>query len=123
MGGESGRGSGWVGSDFLSAIAGRVGSRFRRVGSGQVQKCDPWTTLIWRNQTFWGGEQKVEWSSGSKDGNKIPPENITMETKGHVKKRGSSFSERHLGNVIPKPYVEELAESMWNTGFEGDEGI
>ena len=28
------RGSGRVGSDLLSAIAGRVGSTFRRVGSG-----------------------------------------------------------------------------------------
>ena len=34
MGEGSGRGSGRVGSDFLSAIAGRVGSTFRRVGSG-----------------------------------------------------------------------------------------
>ena len=31
-------GSGRVGSDFLSAIAGRVGSTFRRVGSGRVQE-------------------------------------------------------------------------------------
>ena len=31
-------GSGRVGSDFLSAIAGRVGSIFRRVGSGRVQE-------------------------------------------------------------------------------------
>ena len=29
-----GRAAGRVGSDFLSAIAGRVGSTFRRVGSG-----------------------------------------------------------------------------------------
>ena len=48
----SGRGSGWVGSDFLSAIAGRVGSTFRRVGSKfrrsdrvRSKKSDPWTTL------------------------------------------------------------------------------
>ena len=40
MGEGSGRGSGRVGSDFLSAIAGRsgVGSTFRRVGSGRVQE-------------------------------------------------------------------------------------
>ena len=42
---ESGRGSGRVGSDFLSAIAGRVGSTIRRVGSSRVKKSDPWTTL------------------------------------------------------------------------------
>ena len=36
MGEGSGRGSSRVGSDFLSAIAGRVGSK----------KSDPWTTLI-----------------------------------------------------------------------------
>ena len=49
----SGRGSGRVGSDILTAIAGRVGSG--RVGSGRVnvspgrvgsKKSDPWTTLI-----------------------------------------------------------------------------
>ena len=39
----SGRGSGRVGSDFKSAIvgrvgSGRVGSTFRRVGSGRVQE-------------------------------------------------------------------------------------
>ena len=48
IGEGSGHGSGWVGSDFLSAIAGRVGSTFRRVGSGRVgsKKSDPWTTLM-----------------------------------------------------------------------------
>ena len=35
-----------------------------------------------------------------------------MEPKGHFKKRGSSFSERPMGNVAPKN-VEELVESMW----------
>ena len=39
-----GRAAGRVGSDFLSAIAGRVGSTFYRVGSGP-KKSDPWTTL------------------------------------------------------------------------------
>ena len=34
MGEGEGRGSDRVGSDFLSAIAGRVGSTFRRVGLG-----------------------------------------------------------------------------------------
>ena len=40
MGEGSGRGSGRVGSDFLSAIAGRVGSgqRFAGSGSGRVQE-------------------------------------------------------------------------------------
>ena len=35
-------------ADFWSAIAGRVGSTFCRVGSGRVgsKKSDPWTTLI-----------------------------------------------------------------------------
>ena len=46
MGEGSGRGSGRVGSHFLSAIAGRVGSGVNispgRVGS---EKSDPWTTL------------------------------------------------------------------------------
>ena len=39
----SGRGSGWVGSDFLSAIAGRVRSGQRFAGSGRVrsEKSDP----------------------------------------------------------------------------------
>ena len=43
----SGSGSGRVGSDFLSAIAGRVGSGQRFRGSGRVgsKKSDPWTTL------------------------------------------------------------------------------
>ena len=36
MGEESGRGSGRVGSDFLSAIAGRVNVSPGRVGSGRV---------------------------------------------------------------------------------------
>ena len=47
MGEESGRGSGRVGSEFLSAIAGRVGSGQRFAGSGRVRskKSDPWTTL------------------------------------------------------------------------------
>ena len=42
-----GRAAGWVGSDFLSAIAGRVGSGQRFAGSGRVgsKKIDPWTTL------------------------------------------------------------------------------
>ena len=41
-------GSGRVGSDFLSAIAGRVGSGQRFDGSGRVgsKKSDPWTTLV-----------------------------------------------------------------------------
>ena len=46
MGEGSGRGSGRVGSDFLSAIAvgsGRVNVSPGRVGS---KKSDPWTTLI-----------------------------------------------------------------------------
>ena len=34
-------GSGRVGSDFLSAIAGRVGSTFRRIGSSRVQEKGP----------------------------------------------------------------------------------
>ena len=38
IGERSGRGSGRVGSDFLSVIAGRVGSTFRRVGSSRVQE-------------------------------------------------------------------------------------
>ena len=38
IGEGSGRGSGRVGSDFLSVIAGLVGSTFRRVGSGRVQE-------------------------------------------------------------------------------------
>ena len=42
-----GRATGRVGSDFLSAIAGRVGSTFRRVGSN---KSDPWTTLVWLHE-------------------------------------------------------------------------
>ena len=48
MGEGSGRGSGRVGSDFLSAIAGRVESGQRFAGLGQVgsKKSDPWTTLI-----------------------------------------------------------------------------
>ena len=37
MGEGSGRGSGWVGSDFLSAIAGRVGSGQCFAGSGRVE--------------------------------------------------------------------------------------
>ena len=41
---RSGRGSGLVGSDFLSAIAGRVNVSPGRVGS---KKSDPWTTLIY----------------------------------------------------------------------------
>ena len=47
MGEGSGRGSGRVGSDFSSAIAGRVGSGQRFAGSGWVgsEKSDPWTTL------------------------------------------------------------------------------
>ena len=47
IGEGSGRGSGRVGSDFLSAIAGRVGSGQRFGGSGRVgsKKSDPWTTL------------------------------------------------------------------------------
>ena len=43
MGEGSSRRSGQFGSDFLSAISGRVESTFRRVGS---KKSDPWTTLI-----------------------------------------------------------------------------
>ena len=48
MGEGSGRGSARVVFDFLSAIAGRVGSTFRRVGSGRVgsKKSDPWSTLV-----------------------------------------------------------------------------
>ena len=38
MGEGSGRGSGRVGSDFSSAIAGRVGSTFRRVGSEKLTR-------------------------------------------------------------------------------------
>ena len=38
MGEGSGRGSGRVGSDFLSASAGRVGSGQRFGGSGRVQE-------------------------------------------------------------------------------------
>ena len=34
----TGRASGRVGSDFLSAMVGRVGSTFRRVGSGRFQE-------------------------------------------------------------------------------------
>ena len=47
IGKGSGRGSGRVGSDFLSAIAGRVGSCQRFGGSDRVgsKKSDPWTTL------------------------------------------------------------------------------
>ena len=42
-----GRVAGWVGSDFLSAVAGRVKSGQRFAGSGWVgsKKSDPWTTL------------------------------------------------------------------------------
>ena len=38
-----------VGSDFLSAIAGRVGSGQGFAGSGGAgsKKSDPWTTLSW----------------------------------------------------------------------------
>ena len=45
IGEGSGRGSGRVGSVFLSAIAGRVGSGQRFAGSGRVgsKKSDPWT--------------------------------------------------------------------------------
>ena len=48
MGVGSGRGLGRVGSDFLSEIAGRVGSGQRFAGSGRVgsKKSDPWTTLV-----------------------------------------------------------------------------
>ena len=48
IGEGSGRGSGRVGSDFLSAIAGRVGSTFRRVGSGprKVTHGQLWADLI-----------------------------------------------------------------------------
>ena len=48
MGEESGRGSGRVGSEFLSAIAGRVGSTFRRVGSGprKVTRGQLWEKLV-----------------------------------------------------------------------------
>ena len=44
----SGRGSVRVGSDFLSAIAGRVGSGQRFAGSDRVgsKKSDPWTTAL-----------------------------------------------------------------------------
>ena len=47
IGERSGRGSCRVGSDFLSAIAGRVGSTFRRVGSGprKVTRGQLWVTL------------------------------------------------------------------------------
>ena len=49
MGEGLGRGSGRVGSDFFSAIAGWVGSGQRFAGSGRVgsKKSDPWTTLYW----------------------------------------------------------------------------
>ena len=52
MGEGSGRGSGRVGSDFLSAIAGQVRSGQRFAGSGRVgsKKSDPWTTLQWPTQ-------------------------------------------------------------------------
>ena len=48
----SARGSGRVGSDFLSAIAGRVGSGQRFGGSGRVgsKKSDPWTTLSYQDR-------------------------------------------------------------------------
>ena len=49
MGEGSGSGSGRVWSDFLSAIAGRVWSTFRRVGS---KESDPWTTLIFYISPF-----------------------------------------------------------------------
>ena len=45
---EKGRAAGRVGSDILSAIAGRVGSSGRvNVSPGRVgsEKSDPWTTL------------------------------------------------------------------------------
>ena len=47
IGEGSGRGSDRVGSDFLSTIAGRVGSGQRFGGSGRVgsKKSDPWTIL------------------------------------------------------------------------------
>ena len=46
IGEGSGRGSGRVGSEFLSAIAGRVGLGQRFAGSGRVQeKLPAWTTL------------------------------------------------------------------------------
>ena len=35
-----------VGSDFLTEIAGRVGSGQVNVSPGRVKKSDPWTTLI-----------------------------------------------------------------------------
>ena len=41
-----GRTAGRVGSDFLSVIAGRVGSGQRFAGSSRVQESDPCTTLI-----------------------------------------------------------------------------
>ena len=46
-----GRAAGRVGTDFLSAIAGRVESGQRFAGSGRVgsKKSDPWTTLIEHN--------------------------------------------------------------------------
>ena len=53
MGEGSGRGSGWIGSDFLSTIAGRVGSgRVNvspgRVGSGprKVTRGQLWSTIF-----------------------------------------------------------------------------
>ena len=47
-----GRAAGRVGSDFLSAIAGRVGSGPRFAGLGLVgsRKSDPWTTLVYINR-------------------------------------------------------------------------
>ena len=44
-----GRAAGRVGLDFLSAIVGRVESKFRRVGSGRVQEKWPVdnSELIW----------------------------------------------------------------------------
>ena len=53
----SGRGYGWVGSDFLSAIAGRVNFSPGRAGS---KKSDPWTTLPWTTPDSMGSLQRSQ---------------------------------------------------------------
>ena len=47
-----GRATGRVGSDFLLAIAGRVGLGQRFTGSGRVQESGRWTTLVCAQRSY-----------------------------------------------------------------------
>ena len=60
MGEGSDRGSGRVGSDFLSAIAGPVGSTFRRVGLGRVQGKWPVDNSAWYRLDLGVDSEKFE---------------------------------------------------------------